>query len=183
MSVDFEQTKRLWVPEDNLFINNAVKTSKSKSLIFSDHLCVGLFVQYFIVMLFILCTAHLFKFNFCGVNTYYTVPLLFLPRVISLIRGPLSLMSTIEEMIERKSRGSILESREYGHRYPSHWPRRTLYPQNLALTLPTSGGHSVSIVHLRTQTPEFVVFVLFVISLILQPLNFYLCESSALNAD
>lgn len=40
MSVDFEQTIRLWVPEGNFFINNAVSTSKTTSLIFSDHLCV-----------------------------------------------------------------------------------------------------------------------------------------------
>jgi hypothetical protein len=54
-----------------------------------------------------------------------------------------------------------LESREYGRRDPSRWPRGTLYPQKLALTSPTSGGRSVSIVRLRTQTMQFVcLFVL-----------------------
>jgi hypothetical protein len=33
-------------------------------------------------------------------------------------RGPLSLVSTIEELPGRKSSGSRLESREYGPRYP-----------------------------------------------------------------
>jgi hypothetical protein len=32
------------------------------------------------------------------------------------IRGPLSLVSTIEELLQRKRSGSGLESREYGHR-------------------------------------------------------------------
>jgi hypothetical protein len=31
-------------------------------------------------------------------------------------RGPLNLMSTIEELLERKSSGSCLEDREYGRR-------------------------------------------------------------------
>jgi hypothetical protein len=33
-------------------------------------------------------------------------------------RGPLSLVSTTEELLERKSRGSGLEIREYGRRDP-----------------------------------------------------------------
>jgi hypothetical protein len=48
---------------------------------------------------------------------------------MGLERGPLSLVSTTEELLERRSRGSGLESQEYGRRYPSHWPRSTLYPQ------------------------------------------------------
>jgi hypothetical protein len=35
---------------------------------------------------------------------------------VGLERGPLSLLSTIEELLERKSNGSGLESREYGCR-------------------------------------------------------------------
>jgi hypothetical protein len=37
-------------------------------------------------------------------------------EVVGLERGPLSLVSTIEELLERKSSGSGLESREYGRR-------------------------------------------------------------------
>jgi hypothetical protein len=35
-------------------------------------------------------------------------------EVVGLERGPLSLVSTIEELLERKSSGSGLEIREYG---------------------------------------------------------------------
>jgi hypothetical protein len=38
---------------------------------------------------------------------------------VGLERGPLSLVSTTEELLGRKSSGSCLESREYGHRDPS----------------------------------------------------------------
>jgi hypothetical protein len=50
-----------------------------------------------------------------------------------------------------------LENREHGRRDPSRWPRGTLYPQKLAITLPRSGGRSVSIVRSRTQAMEFVL--------------------------
>jgi hypothetical protein len=52
-------------------------------------------------------------------------------------------VSTFEELLERKSSCSGLESREYGRRDPSRWPRGTFYPQKLALTLPTSGGRGI----------------------------------------
>jgi hypothetical protein len=67
-------------------------------------------------------------------------------KVVCLERGPPSLVSTIEELLERKSSGSGLESREYGHREPSRWSRGNLYPQKLALNSPTSGCRSVGIV-------------------------------------
>jgi hypothetical protein len=69
--------------------------------------------------------------------------------------GPLSLVSTTEELHERKSSGYGLEIREYGHGDPLRWQRDNLYPQKLALTSPTSGGRSVGIVRLRTQAAEF----------------------------
>jgi hypothetical protein len=37
---------------------------------------------------------------------------------VGLERGPLSLLITIEELLERKSSGSGLEIREYGRRDP-----------------------------------------------------------------
>jgi hypothetical protein len=40
-------------------------------------------------------------------------------EVVGLEQGPLSLMSTIEELLERKSSGSGLESREYCRTDPS----------------------------------------------------------------
>jgi hypothetical protein len=72
-------------------------------------------------------------------------------EVVGLVRGPLSLVSTTEELFERKSNGSGLEIREYRRRDPSRWPRGTLYSQKLPLTSPTSGCRSVGIVRLRTQ--------------------------------
>jgi hypothetical protein len=50
---------------------------------------------------------------------------------------------------------SSLEHREYGRRDPLRWPRGTLNPQKLALTLLGSGGHSVGIVRSLTQATEF----------------------------
>jgi hypothetical protein len=38
---------------------------------------------------------------------------------VGLERGPLSLVSTIEELLARKSSGSGLEIRDYGRRDPS----------------------------------------------------------------
>jgi hypothetical protein len=76
-------------------------------------------------------------------------------QVVGLERGPLSLVSTIEELLGRKRSGSGLENREYGRRDPLGWPRDALYPQKLALTSPTSGGRSVGIVRSRTEATEF----------------------------
>jgi hypothetical protein len=64
-------------------------------------------------------------------------------------------MSTIEELLGRKSSGSGLEIREYGCKDLPRWPRDTLYPQKLALTSPTSGGRLVGIVRSWTQATEF----------------------------
>jgi hypothetical protein len=50
---------------------------------------------------------------------------------VGLEQGPLSLVSTIEELFGRNSSGSSLESREYGRRDPLRWPRNTLYRQNI----------------------------------------------------
>jgi hypothetical protein len=81
-------------------------------------------------------------------------------EVVGLERGQLSLVSTIEELLERKRSGSGLEHRDNGRRDPSRWPLDTIYPQILALTSLTSGFRSVGIVCLRTQATEFVVCVL-----------------------
>jgi hypothetical protein len=46
-------------------------------------------------------------------------------------KGPLSLVSTTEELLERKSSGSGLENSDYGRRDPSRWLRDTLLPANV----------------------------------------------------
>jgi hypothetical protein len=69
---------------------------------------------------------------------------------VGLERDPLNLVSTIEELLERKSRVFCLETyiAAVGIRRADHLT--PLYPQNLALTLPTNGGRSVGIVRSRT---------------------------------
>jgi hypothetical protein len=47
---------------------------------------------------------------------------------VGLERGPLILVSKIEELLERKSSGFGLESREYGRRDPPRRSRDTLIP-------------------------------------------------------
>jgi hypothetical protein len=74
-------------------------------------------------------------------------------EVVGLERGPLSLVSTIQELLGWKSSGPGVESREYGRR--ERWPRGTFYRQKLTLTWSTNGGRSVVIVRSRTQATEF----------------------------
>jgi hypothetical protein len=74
---------------------------------------------------------------------------------MGLERGPLSLVSAIEELRERKNTDSSQENREYGHRGLSRLPRGTLWLQKLALTSPTNGGRTVGIVRSQSQATEF----------------------------
>jgi hypothetical protein len=65
------------------------------------------------------------------------------------------------ELVEMSTGSSFcsgLENRKYYRRDPSRWPRGTLYPQKLALTMTTSCDHSVGIVRSRTQATEFSCF-------------------------
>jgi hypothetical protein len=80
--------------------------------------------------------------------------------VVGLERSPLSLVSTIEGLLGRKSSDSGLEDREYGRTDPSRWPRSTLYPQKLTLTSPTSGCSTVGIVYSWSQATEFYLTTL-----------------------
>jgi hypothetical protein len=76
---------------------------------------------------------------------------------VGLERGPLSLVSTIEELLERKSSGSGLENRDYCHKGSIALTNYAtpFYPQKLELTSPTSGSCSVGIVRSRAQAMEF----------------------------
>jgi hypothetical protein len=47
-------------------------------------------------------------------------------EVVGMERGPFSLVSTIEELLERKSSGSGLQNWEYGRRVPPRWQCDTL---------------------------------------------------------
>jgi hypothetical protein len=78
-------------------------------------------------------------------------------EVVGLEWCPLSLVSTIEKLLERKSSGSGLETQDYGRRWSS-----TLTTQQPSIhkswncLLPTSGGRLVRIVRSRTKATEFV---------------------------
>jgi hypothetical protein len=52
-------------------------------------------------------------------------------KVVGLKRGPLSLVNVTEELLGSNSSGSSLESREYGRRNSSRWPRGIIYPQKV----------------------------------------------------
>jgi hypothetical protein len=60
---------------------------------------------------------------------------------VGLERGSLSLVSTTEELLDRKSSGSCLENREYGRRGSAELTtRHPSIHKKLALTSLTSGG-------------------------------------------
>jgi hypothetical protein len=80
-------------------------------------------------------------------------------KVVDLERGPLSLVSTTEELLGSKCSGSGLEFREYGLgiRHADHVVPSIC--KKLALTSVTNGGRAVGIIRLRTAATE--VFYLF----------------------
>jgi hypothetical protein len=84
-------------------------------------------------------------------------------EVVGLERGPLSLLSTIEELLERKSNGFELERQITAvgiHPTDSATP---LYPRELALTSPTNGGRSVGTVRWRTKTKDLSLVLIIII--------------------
>jgi hypothetical protein len=78
---------------------------------------------------------------------------------VGLERGPLSLVSTTEELLEIKSSGSGLEIREYDRMGSMVLTRDTLFPGKLAVTSLTSDGRSVGIVRSRTEATEFFLLM------------------------
>jgi hypothetical protein len=76
-------------------------------------------------------------------------------EVVGLEQGPVSLVSTTEELLGRKSSDSGLENREHGCRDLLCWPRNTLYLQKLVLISPISGSRLVGIAHSQTKGTEF----------------------------
>jgi hypothetical protein len=71
-------------------------------------------------------------------------------------RGPISLVSIIEELLGRKTSGSGLENRCAAIRIRNTDHATPLYPQKLALTS-TSCGRSVGIFRSRTEATEFML--------------------------
>jgi hypothetical protein len=75
-------------------------------------------------------------------------------KVVSLERIPLSLVSTTEELVDRKVADPVykIENTALGIRHADHVA--TYIRKKLAITSPTSGGRSVGIVRSRTETME-----------------------------
>jgi hypothetical protein len=65
---------------------------------------------------------------------------------LGLEQGPLSLVRIIKELLERKIATAVWKIE---NKRP--WGPVALTTQKLSLTSPTSGGHKVDIVHLRTE--------------------------------
>jgi hypothetical protein len=74
---------------------------------------------------------------------------------LGLERGPLSLVSTIEELLGRESSGSGLEIRDYGRRGSAALTTGHHLSTEVSTNFLTSGGRSVGIVRSRTQATEF----------------------------
>jgi hypothetical protein len=86
---------------------------------------------------------------------------------VCLERGPLSLVTTIEELLERKISLSGLENRDYGRRGPPRLPRDTPLSTKVGTNFSDSGC-SVGIVLSRTN-PVIVGFQLITAVVIMLP--------------
>jgi hypothetical protein len=76
-------------------------------------------------------------------------------NVVGLERGPLNLVSTTEELLDRKVAAPVYkaENTAIGIRHADYVAPSIR--KKLAITTPTSGGRSVGVVRSRTQTMEF----------------------------
>jgi hypothetical protein len=84
-------------------------------------------------------------------------------EVVSQERGPLSFVSTTEELFGRKSSGSGLEKRDCGLKDPPCWPRDTLHSQKLALTSPKWGDCWVGILRQRSKATNCLLLYITVL--------------------
>jgi hypothetical protein len=77
---------------------------------------------------------------------------------VFLERCPLSLVSTTEELIDRKVAAPVYETENTAVGIVTLTTWHPLSAKKLAITSPTSGGRSVGVVRSRTQTMEFSFF-------------------------
>jgi hypothetical protein len=73
-----------------------------------------------------------------------------LEKVVGLERGPLSLVTKTEELLDRKIATTVLENREYDRRIRHDDFVAPSIRKKLAITSPTSGDRSVCIVRSRS---------------------------------
>jgi hypothetical protein len=80
-------------------------------------------------------------------------------KKVCLERDPLSLVSTTEELLDRKVAAPVYktENTAVGISYADHVAPSIR--KKLAITSPTSGGRSVGIVRSRTQAKKLVLFL------------------------
>jgi hypothetical protein len=85
---------------------------------------------------------------------------------VGLERGPLSLVSTTEELLDRKVAAPVYktENTAVGIRHADHVAPSI--SKKLAITSTTSGGRSVGIVRSRTQAMEFSFLVLYIYNVV-----------------
>jgi hypothetical protein len=79
---------------------------------------------------------------------------------VGLERGPLSLMSTVEELLGRKGSSSGLENRDYGRRRSATLTTRHPSIRKSLHKVRLQAGRSIGIVRSRTLATQFVCFVM-----------------------
>jgi hypothetical protein len=79
-------------------------------------------------------------------------------KLVGLERGPLNLVSTTEELLDRRLEDPVYktENTAVGIRHADHVAPSIR--KMLAITSPTSGGRSIGLVRSRTQTMEFFFY-------------------------
>jgi hypothetical protein len=85
-------------------------------------------------------------------------------KAVGLERDPLSLVTTIEELLERESGDSSLKNPDYDLRGSAALTtRHPSIRKELALTSPTSGSCSIGIVRWRTEATELLLVIINII--------------------
>jgi hypothetical protein len=84
-------------------------------------------------------------------------------EVVGLGWGPISLVSTTEELLGRKSSGFGLESREYGLRDPPRWPRGTPLSATVGTNFDDKRRSLGRIVRSRTEAKGLLLFLLLLV--------------------